>query len=179
MPSSTIGPVFSRARRPKVPVQAQGFALPVALGASLLLLRSSSLQLLALQTRVQAGQSQRRHQIEDTLASAAQLQAAALHVGAGCLLSQPLQQWSTAASACGLGPQQVAAAQQGQVDGQPYRVRAYTLQNSAGAAPTAELELQLLADRPWRAGFRVQLDATTQHWRITAVKALGLRGVQA
>ena len=173
---STICPVFRGARRS----QARGFVLPVALGASLLLLlSSSSLQLLALQTRVQAGQLQRRHQIEDTLASAVQRHAAAIHVGGGCLLSQPLQQWSTAASACGLGPQQLAAAQQGQVDGQPFRVRAYTVHTPVGTAPMAELELQLMADRPWRAGFRLQLDASPVGWRITGVQALGLRGVQA
>ena len=157
-----------------------GFALPVAVGASLLLLlSSSSLQLLALQSRIQTAQLQRRHQLEDTLVSAAQQQAAALSASGGCLLTAPLEQWSSAASECGIGSERLQGAQLGQIDGQAYRVTAYTVQAGETAQTTAELELQLDGDRPWRAGFRLQLTAAPQGWRIAAIQALGLRGTQS
>jgi hypothetical protein len=164
-------------RRPR-----NGFALPIALGGSLLLLVSSgSLQLLALQGRVRVAEQQRQLQREDMLASAAQQQVAALATQANCLLAVELADWAAVAPSCGLGADQVAALQQGQVDGQGYRVAAY--RPAAAAAPlSAELELQLTGDRPWRAAYRLGLapaGEAAQQLQVTAVQELGLRGARA
>jgi len=159
-----------------------GFALPIALGGSLLLLVSSgSLQLLALQSRVRVAEQQRQLQREDMLASAAQQQVAALATQANCLLGVELADWAAVAPRCGLGADQVTALQQGQVDGQGYRVAAY--RPAAAAAPwSAELELELTGDRPWRAAYRLGLapaGEAAQQLQVTAVQELGLRGVRA
>ena len=158
-----------------------GFALPVALGGSLLLLLSSgSLQLLALHNRARVVDQQRHLQVEDLLASAAQQQVAALVTQANCLLAVDLVQWAAVAPSCGLGEEAVAALQQGQVGGQGYRVAAY--RPAAGAAASAELELQLTGERPWRAVYRLGLApaaASTAQLQVTAVQELGLRGARA
>jgi hypothetical protein len=155
--------------------------LPVALGGSLLLLLSSgSLQLLALHSRARVVDQQRQLQLEDLLASAAQQQVAALATQANCLLAVDHAQWSAVAPSCGLGEDEVAAMQQGQVGGQGYRVVAY--RPTAGTAASAELELQLTGERPWRAVYRLGLapaDAPSAQLRVTAVQELGLRGAQA
>jgi hypothetical protein len=161
-----------------------GFALPIALGGSLLLLLSSgSLQLLALQSRVRMAEQQRQLQREDVLASAAQQQVAALATQANCLLAVDLSDWAAVAPSCGLGADQLASLQQGQVGGQGYRIAAYRPRQSAVAAPFhAELELQLIGDRPWRAAYRLGLapaGEAAQQLRVTAVQELGLRGVRA
>lgn len=185
MPRSFLllsGPAATRCR---VHARSAGFALPVAVGASLLLLlSSSSLQLLALQSRVQASQLQQRHQREDTLASAAHQQAGALLAGAGCLLTVDQAHWVQAAQACQLSPAQFAAIQQGTVAESRYRVSGYRLLAAQGSlaeasTATAELELQLLGGRPWRAAFRVHLAVAAEGWQITAVQPLGLRGAGA
>ena len=160
--------------------QPTGFALPMAVGgALLLLLSSSSLQLLAWQSRVQVVQQQRRLQLEDTLASAAQHQVAALAAEGPCLLGLELAQWAAAAASCGLSHGQLAALQQGQFGAQGYRLTAYR-PAAVGAAPSsAELELVLTGDRPWRAGYRLALAPGGTALRVTAVQDLGLRGVGA
>jgi hypothetical protein len=159
-----------------------GFALPIALGGSMLLLLSSgSLQLLALHNRARLAEQQRQLQVEDLLASAAQQQAAALATQANCLLAVDLAQWVAVAPGCGLGSDQLAALQQGQVGGQGYRVAAYR-PAAAAATGSAELELQLTGARPWRAVFRLGLAPAAQtpgQLRVTAVQELGLRGARA
>ena len=162
-----------------------GFALPIALGGSLLLLLSSgSLQLLALHSRVRLAEQQRQLQVEDLLASAAQQQAAALATQANCLLAVDLTQWAAVAPGCGLAVEQVAAMQQGQVDGQGYRVLAYrpAAGAAAAAAGSAELELQLTGQRPWRGVYRLGLAPAAQapeQLQVMAVQELGLRGARA
>jgi hypothetical protein len=158
--------------------RANGFALPVAVGGSLLiLLSSSSLQLLALQGRVASARLRQRHAIEDTLASAAQQQAAALQAAGGCLLAVELEQWAAAAPACGLDAQ---ALQQGQLGEHRYRVSAYRVPSGGPAANTAELELQLGGERPWRAAYRLTLaPAAGEGVQITGMQELGLRGARA
>ena len=160
---------------------ASGFALPIAVGgAMVLLLSSGSLHLLAVQNRVQAAQVQSRLQLEDTLASAAQTTAAALQDGGGCLLAVDLEAWPQAAAACGLGPGQLQSLQQGQLGAQAYRVAAYRVSSTAGPSPTAELELQLVGTRPWRATYRLGLVAEpTGGWRLAGLQELGLRGARA
>ncbi|MEB3235407.1 MAG: hypothetical protein VKM98_08260 [Cyanobacteriota bacterium] len=160
----------------------QGFALPIAVGGALLLLLSSSaLQLLALQNGTQVARLQQRQQLEDTLASAAQQQLAALQVaGAGCLLGVDGTAWPQASQTCGIAAEQLAALQQGQVGANRYRLLAYRLNPAAAAGSTAELELQLTGARPWRAAYRVQLaPAPAGGVHITALQELGLRGARA
>jgi hypothetical protein len=176
-----VRPPFHRLQqRPRA---SAGFALPIAVGGALLiLLSSSSLQLLALQSGARVRQLQQRQQIEDTLASAAMQQIDALQSAAsGCLLSLDLVQWDAAAAACGLDGAQLAALQQGQLGQSRYRVVGYRVSASAEAEISqAELELQLQGERPWRAGYRVTLTpAVEQGVRITAVQELGLRGARA
>ena len=160
-----------------------GFALPIAVGgALLLLLSSSSLQLLALHSGARVRQLQQRQQLEDTLASAAQQQAGALQsAAAGCLLGVDLPQWAAAAAGCGLTAQDLAALQQGQLGERRYQVVAYRVVTTADAQdPHAELELQLQGDRPWRAAYRFTLaPGAAQGSQITAVQELGLRGTRA
>jgi len=160
----------------------QGFALPIAVGgALLLLLSSSSLQLLALQNSAQVSRLQQRQQREDTLAAAAQQQLAALQgAAAGCLLGVDGTAWAQASSGCGLTEQQLAALQQGQVGASHYRVLAYRLNASGAGGSSAELELQLSGQHPWRAAYRVQLAPAAEGGvQITALQELGLRGARA
>jgi len=178
LPSALPGPL----RGPRaLHGRPDGFALPLALGGSLLLLLSSgSLQLLALHSRARVVDQQRRLQVEDLLASAAQQQIAALATQANCLLAVDQSQWAAVAPSCGLGDGQVAALQQGQVGGQGYRVAAY--RPAGGAIASAELELQLTGERPWRAAYRLGLApaaGATQQLQVTAVQELGLRGARA
>lgn len=167
----------------RCPVQRNGFVLPLALGGSLLLLLSTgSLQLLALQNRARVVQLQRRHQVEDTLASAAQQQVAALQAaGSGCLLGVELAQWPMAAASCGISPEQLETLQQGQLAAGTYRVAAYRLNPTVDAASTAELELQLSGERPWRAAYRLSMVGRDgdQALHVTALQDLGLRGARA
>ena len=162
--------------------QRNGFALPIALGGSMLLLLSSaSLQLLALQSRVRLAEQQRQLQVEDLLASAAQQQAAALATQANCLLAVDLNQWAAVAPSCGLAGNQVAALQQGQVNGQGYRVAAYR-PSATPAAAGAELELQLTGQRPWRGVYRLSLAPAAdapEVLQVQTVQELGLRGARA
>jgi hypothetical protein len=173
--------VLSRSQPRPLRHPRNGFALPIALGGSLLLLLSSgSLQLLALHSRVRLAEQQRQLQVEDLLASAAQQQAAALATQANCLLAVDLAQWGAVAPSCGLGADQVAALQQGQVGGQKYRVAAY--RPASGAVASAELDLQLTGQRPWRAVYRLSLAPAAQapeQLQVTAVQELGLRGARA
>lgn len=159
----------------------RGFALPVAVGSALLLLLSSSaLQLMALQSRVHQGQQQRRFQLEDSLASAAQQQAAALQLQAPCLLQLDLQQWSGAAAACNLSAAGLAQLQHGQVGQLTYRLTAYQVQGNGAGVTSAAMEVQLQGDRPWRARYRLVLaPVASGAVQITAVEELGLRGGQA
>ena len=161
--------------------QRNGFALPLAVGSALLLLLSaSSLQLLALQHRARLAQQQQRHQLEDLLASAAQQQAAVLQqTASGCLLTAAHDTWEMAAEACEINPEQLAALQQGQLEGSRYRLSAYRPQPGLDSA---QLELQLLDGRPWRAAYRLTLApaaAGASGVQITGVQEQGLRGARA
>ena len=159
---------------------AQGFALPIAMGASLLvLLSSSSLQLLALRNKVLVRQLHQRQQIEDTLASAAQQQVAALQAAHGCLLGVDLDQWQQAAADCQLSPAQQQQQRGGEARGHAYRVAAYRLVSRGAGTSTAELDLQLRGTRPWRARYRLRLESRAEGLQVVAVQELGLRGVGA
>jgi len=135
---------------------------------------------LTLHSRVQIAQQQRRLQVEDTLASAAQQMAAALAGQGRCLLPYDQSQWPQVAATCGLDAAALEALQRGQLAGQAYQLRAYRPAASGQTPATAELELQLSGARPWRGAYRLLLaDASgSQHAPITAVQELGLLGVR-
>lgn len=155
----------------------KGFALPVALGASLLvLLSSSSLQLLALRERAEMAQLQQRQQLEDVLASAAQQQVATMQAANGCLLPVPIYQWPLVGKACGVLPEHQQQLLAGQVTGRPYRVTNYRLLNTTEVSALAELELRLDADRPWKSLYRITLKHSGERWQVAAIQDLGLRG---
>ena len=186
MPRAVLQPLCRRSAGRRAQAS-QGFALPIAVGGSLLLLLSSgSLQLLALQNKAQVALQQRRLQIEDTLASAAQQQLAALQAAAGgCLLRVDQSQWGSAAASCALSAEQVAALQHGVVADTaqhvtPYRISSYRVAAGEAAASVAQLELQLQNGRPWRGAFRLSLAANgASGTRITALQELGLRGARS
>jgi len=162
----------------------RGFALPIAVaGALVLLLGSSSLQLLSLQNRAQLHRVVQRQQIEDLLASAAQQTAAALQqTGGGCLLAKAHDAWTHAAAECAIEPEVLKDLQQGQVGSSRYRLTAYQPDGHGIEASSAQLELQLLAERPWRAAYRLALVPSSDGQaalQITAVQEQGLRGVGA
>lgn len=176
---SRLLPRLMRKRSP-LRRQAGGFALPIALGASMLVLLSGgSLQLLALRDRVEHGQQLQRHQIEDALASAAQQQAAALDAAQGCLLAIELPDWQQSAAACGMSPELLQTLLRGRVFGLDYQVTAYRVVALGSQTGTAELELQLAGERPWRALYRLSLLPRTAGWQIAALQELGLRGAGA
>lgn len=160
--------------------KSEGFALPLAVaGAMLLLLSSSSLQMLALHNRTQLARQHRRLQIEDTLASAAHQQIARLAEHGSCLLGLDQAQWSAAAADCALSAEALATLQQGQVGADTYRVATYRPLGGEAQATSAELELQLVGSLSWRASYRLSLAPAAAGLRVIAVRELGLRGVGA
>jgi hypothetical protein len=112
----------------------QGFILPLAFGASLvLLLGSLSLQTLVLQRRLGLLREEQRGHQEDALASAAQQLVAALNRDHPCLLLLPLQRWGSDGLPCASPEQQQALAKGAGggpwrlIDWQPQAVRAEAL----------------------------------------------------
>ena len=101
--------------------QAQGFVMPLALGASsLLLLGSASIHTLSLQGRLRAAADQQRAARADQLRSAAQAFAAAAQGPQACLLLLPSAAWEARPSACPeANPQHLT---NGVVAGEPWRL---------------------------------------------------------
>ncbi len=157
----------------------QGFVLPLAMGASLvLLLGSLSAHTASLQLRLQGIREQQQRRAEDRLASAGQQLLAELHRSHRCLLALPLPQWDVQGLACAPA-QAIAALRQGQVLGVPYRLIAWRPE-----LQPAELLLELAAGggQPARQGaFAVQLapaqPPVQPQPQITDVRLVGLRGV--
>ena len=157
----------------------QGFVLPLAMGASLvLLLGSLSAHTVSLQARLQGIREQQQRRAEDRLASAGQQLLAELHRSHRCLLALPLPQWDVQGLACAPAPA-IAALRQGQVLGGSYRLVAWRPD-----LQPAELLLELAAGggQPARQGaFTVQLapaqPPTQPQPQITDVRLVGLRGV--
>ena len=128
----------------------QGFALPLALTTSALLLLSSlSLQTLALHARQRSHQALATAQIRDaerSVAMAFQQHAAGTHA---CLLALPSSEWHLSAGCPGLNP---ALLQSGRVADrewqllawQPQGGRAGTLQLHWSDGHQSQLELELL-----------------------------------
>ena len=157
----------------------QGFVLPLAMGASLvLLLGSLSAHTVSLQVRLQGIREQQQRRAEDRLASAGQQLLADLQRSHPCLLALPLEHWDSQGLACAPA-QAIASIRAGQVLGSSYRLVDWRPQ----LAP-AELLLELAAagNEPTRQGaFAVQLTPaqppTQSQPQITDVRLVGLRGV--
>jgi hypothetical protein len=129
-----------RPPRPCPRTAAPGYALPLAVGASgVLLLLSLTLHGMAMQERLQVGARERQQREEDLLVSAAHQLLAALNASHRCLLALPLAQWEQQGAACAT-PAAVAALKNGQVMARPVRVLAW---QPGGNGQTAKLALQL------------------------------------
>ena len=126
--------------------QQQGFALPLALTTSALLLLSSlSLQALALHARQRSSQSLATAQTRDaeqSVAMAFQQHAAGAHA---CLLALPSSEWDLSAGCPGLNP---ALLQSGRVADRQWQLLAW--QPQGGRAGTLQLR--------WSDGHQSQLD---------------------
>ena len=132
------------------PVASKGFALPLALTTSALLLLSSlSLQTLALHARQRSSQALVTAQTRDaerSVAMAFQQHAAGAHA---CLLALPSSEWDLPAGCPGANP---AALQSGRVadrdwqllDWQPLGALAGTLRLQWGDGRQSRLDLELL-----------------------------------
>ena len=128
----------------------QGFALPLALTTSALLLLSSlSLQTLALHARLRSSQTLATAQTRDaerSVAMAFQQHAAGAHA---CLLALPSQDWNRSEVCPGANP---AALQSGRLadrdwqlmDWQPHGVMSGTLQLHWSDGSQSRLDLELL-----------------------------------
>jgi hypothetical protein len=157
----------------------QGFVLPLAMGASMvLLLGSLSAHTVSLQARMQGIREQQQRRAEDRLASAGQQLLAELHRSHPCLLPLPLPQWDVQGLGCAPAPT-IAALRQGQVLGSTYRLVAWRPD-----LQPAELQLELDAagGQPARRGaFAVQLappqPPAQPQPQVTDVRLVGLRGV--
>ncbi|MFM7269614.1 MAG: hypothetical protein ACKOZT_13705 [Cyanobium sp.] len=180
LPPPCAGRCRHRSRLPFAPLRAgarpaeQGFLLPVAFVASLLLLLGAlSLQALILQGRVGLRLREIRGQQEDALSTAAQQLVAALNSRHACLLALPRQRWQSEGGLCASAAdllaleQGVVGARRWQlIDWQPAASRAKALiELDAGASPGA----------PRRGSFAVTLLASPP--RALAPGLLGLRGV--
>ena len=128
--------------------QPQGFALPLALTTSALLLSSLSLQTLALHARQRSSQALAIAQTRDaelSVAMAFQQHAAGAHA---CLLALPSSEWESSERCPGENP---ALLQSGRVDDrdwqlldwQPKGTRAGTLQLRWSDARQSRLDLEL------------------------------------
>lgn len=164
---------------PSAQEREQGFVLPLALGASLvLLLGSLSAQTTSLQLRRQGIREQLQRRAEDRLASAGQQLLAELNQHHPCLLELPLERWLDLGLACAPAAT-ITALSDGQVLGASYRVIGWRPEPQP-----AELLLELAADGSQpaqREAFAVPLTPAqppVAPWaQISDVRPLGLRGV--
>jgi len=125
---------------------APGYAMPLAVGASgVLLLMSLTLHGMAMQERLQVGARERVQREEDLLASAAHQLLAALNASHPCLLALPLAEWEGATCAT---PMAVVALKEAVVMAAPVRVHGW---QPASDGQSAQLALQLVAGPGWGA----------------------------
>ena len=152
----------------------RGFILPVAIGASLLLLLGSlSLHSVALQGRLVQASREARDGQEDALAGAAQQLVGQLNQRHPCLLSLPLARWSLEGRSCATPPELAALLGDGGTNS-GWRLLDWS------PAPASAQALIALAGRgsatpPRRGVFAVALLA--EPLRAQPPRLLGLRGV--
>ena len=158
-----------------------GFLLPLASTASLvLLLGCLSLQTLTLQNAHRLASLSRLRTAEDHLISSAQQLVAALQSQHRCLLTLPLDQWSTASC---ISAGQLPVLAQGEVQSVPYQLVGWQPQATSAAAlgepakAGAELllELKASAGQPaLRSAFAVALQGNPP--QVSDLRLLGFRG---
>ena len=163
-------------RRGLRPAGERGFALPVAVAASLaLLLGSLALQTASLQGHRQTAAERQLRQAEDQLVSAAQVLVGRLNRHHRCLLTLSLSQWVSLGQSCAPASEQETLTA-GVVLDRPYRL----VQWQPSAAPgLATLQLELPAqdqDPARRAVFEVVVQGDPP--QAAALRSLGLRGVR-
>lgn len=163
----------NRPPRPSPRTAAPGYALPLAVGATgVLLLLSLTLHGMAMQERLQVGAQERVQREEDLLASGAHQLLAALNGPHRCLLTLPLSRWEVDGSACA-SPAEVAALKQAQVLGVPVRLQTW---QPGLDGQTAQLALRLEAGpgRGARQGrYGVQLVGSPVQVGVLGPKLLG------
>ena len=153
---------------------AQGFILPLAISASLLLLLGSlSVQSAALQSRLSQAAREELRQQEDAMISAAQRLVAALNQSHPCLLPLPLASWPEQGRSCA-DPLQQDAVQRGLGEGRAWRLLDWQ-PRSDSAELLLELEPSAPAGRARRAALSVLLGG--EPLRASSVRLLGLRGI--
>ena len=154
-------------RRPGL--AAPGYAMPLAIGASgLLLLGSFALHGIAMQESLAVGAMERQQREEDLLASAAHQLLALLNSSHRCLLNAPLAQWEVAGAACNTTPAAVADLKNSQVMAKPVQLVAW---QPGGNGQPGQLALQLGAGRQARYG--VMLAAAPTEGAQLGPKLLG------
>lgn len=158
--------------------QPNGFALPMALVAALvLLLGSLSLQTAGLAERRRTFGAWSLHQAEDLLVSAAQQLVGTIQLHHPCLAGVALTSWAASAGACATFAEQQNL-QQLVVFGQSVRLLSWEPVVGADGNPRVDLllELQPRGAQPARgAAFSVALEGTPP--RARDLQLLGLRGV--
>ena len=158
-----------------------GFALPLAVATSLLLvLASLASQSVLHQARHRNAAALGQRQLEDGLASAAQRLVGQVVSRHPCLLRLPLEHWAEAGAACA-DPTEQQALREGQIPTLAYRLLAWQPASAAaGSAPRrVHLELAHRAEGgtpAWRAAFALDLLPDSQG--VEGLRELGLRGVQ-
>ncbi len=163
---------------PRPRCAADGFALPLAIAAALVLLLASLATQSALhQARLRNAAALGERALEDALASAAHRLVAQVVARHPCLLALPLEHWPHAGGVCADALQQ-AALREGQVAALPYRLLAWQPTSAAEPAlPSLHLELASRAAAPARpAAFA--LDLHGQPPQVRGLRELGLRGTR-
>jgi hypothetical protein len=152
----------------------RGFILPVAIGASLLLLLGSlSLHSVALQGRLAHASREAIAAQEDALTGAAQQLVSQLNLKHPCLLSLPRARWSLEGRSCAT-PQELAVLLGDGGSGGGWRLLDWRPM-SASAQALIELAGRGSAPQPRRGVFAVALLA--EPLRAQPPRLLGLRGV--
>ena len=163
--------------------QGKGFALPLALGVSLVLgLSGLSMQTATLQARARLGSTLQLRRSEDGLMSAAQHLIGQLNRRHSCLLELPLDDWPTQGMACANNKEQEAV-RGGNVLEMAYRLVEWRPNHrSSGEGYRAELLLELGEAgglRPQRAAYAVELVRLAgRPLQALDLKELGRRGMR-
>ena len=167
-------PLRPRSRRGAANEPERGFILPVAIGASLLLLLGSmSLHSVALQGRLAHASREVLAGQEDALAGAAQQLVGQLNLRHPCLLSLPRDRWSEEGRSCAT-PQELAVLLGDGGSGSGWRLLDWR-PTPVSAQALIELDGRGSPPQPRRGVFAVALLA--EPLRAQPPRLLGLRGV--
>jgi hypothetical protein len=166
---------------PALPPRAEGFALPLAVAAALLLILASlGLQTVLVQARLRNGAELEQRRLEDGLAAAAQQVVARVATRHSCLLTLPLQQWPRSGVDCADLDEQLALLE-GEILSTAYRLQAWAPSQPEPDSSSRQVDLEIVR-RPgagqsaWRAAFALDLHGDPP--QVRRLRELGLRGVQ-